>query len=91
MPSEAILAIAERLQKSQNLQTAAWKRVIEEARKYAMMKAHGKYIESNGCIASIAHSDRKSYEDMFIRNLLMYIEYAYVEDAMVGVALETAK
>lgn len=83
---EQLEALLNTAVQAQNYRSAAWSRVVEEGRKYAMMKSMGKYIE-NGVVISVSFGDRKNYEEMFMGNVLRRIEDAFTEDALVGIAV----
>jgi hypothetical protein len=80
----------EALLQAQRYQTAAWQKVIDRARTYAMAVTTGSYIE-NGNRIGISHGERKRYEEMFGDNLLMAAKDAFFEDAMMGAATQNAK
>lgn len=78
--------------KAQNFQAGAWQRVITAARKYQQMKLHGSYMDnsnSSSCI-HVSHGDRKNYEELFHEELMHNIASAFLEDAMMGQALQSA-
>jgi hypothetical protein len=80
---DVVTKTVEAIMKAHAYRRGAWVKVIEESRKYAMMKTHGKYIE-NGKVITVSYNDRQSYEDLFKGNLLRYAEDAFLEDALVG-------
>lgn len=75
---------------AQSRQSYAWKRVIEIARNYAMFKAHGSYLESDGSLVTISGSDRPSYETHFKDSLLSAVLNAYQEDSIMGIEISKA-
>lgn len=88
MSEEVIKQVVDEALKAQKYRNGAWLKVIDEGRKYAMMKATGKYIKGDSVI-SISFSDRESYIEMFRNNLLHAVEDAFVEDALVGISIPT--
>ena len=88
MSEEVIQQVVEQTLKAQKYRNGAWLKVIDEGRKYAMMKATGKYIERDSVI-SVGLSDRESYIEMFRNNLLHAVEDAFVEDALLGISIPT--
>lgn len=86
---EQFANIVEELRKSRAMQRGAWLQVVQSARKYAQMQAHGSYME-NGNFHSVCFSDRKNYTEMFKENLLRDVERAFAEDAIMGAALADA-
>jgi len=79
------------LAKHVKYQNGAWAEVQRIARQYAMMKAHGRFIETNGELIEVNRASIEQYVEMFKENLLRAIERAFVEDALLGVALGEAK
>jgi hypothetical protein len=80
----------ETLLAAQGSHTWYWRKVIEIARQYAMMEAHGSFIE-NGAVVTVGFHDRKQYSEMFKGNLLHAITDAFREDAILGITLSTIK
>ena len=81
----------EALIEAQKYQAGSWAWVIEEARKYAQLKAFGTFTDNNGHAVLVNFSNLKDYEEMFKNNLLSSVMQAYREDANMGVALATSK
>lgn len=80
----------EKILKAQRFQSGAWQKVIDSARQYAMLVSSGTYME-NGNRIHIGHSERKRYENMFSENLLCAAQDAFIEDAMMGAEIQSAK
>lgn len=80
----------EKILQAQRFQGGAWQKVINCARQYAMMQATGTYMEGSHRL-SVGASSRKEYEEMFAKNLLTAARDAFVEDAMVGAEIQSAK
>jgi hypothetical protein len=80
----------EKILQAQRFQGGAWQKVIDCGRQYAMMAATCSYMESDRRL-SVGANDRKSYEDMFAKNLLTAARDAFIEDAMVGAEIQSAK
>jgi hypothetical protein len=80
----------ERLLKAQEQHAWYWEQVIKAARQYAMMEAHGAYME-NGSVAIVCFNDRKQYSKMFQENLLRAACDAFRDDAVLGITLSTLK
>jgi hypothetical protein len=80
----------EKILQAQRFQAGAYKKVVECARQYGLMKATGSYME-NGNRVTVCFSDRASMEKMFADNLTRAACDAFFEDAMVGAALQEAK
>ncbi len=85
---EVIQQVVDQALKAQKYRNGAWLKVIEEGRKYAMMKATGKYIKGDA-VMQVGMHDRESYIEMFRSNLLHAVEDAFVEDALLGMAIPT--
>lgn len=82
---ERIVKLLDRIAKSEAYNAGAWSRVVKEAKKYAMMKSFGKYIEVRGdneCMISVGYSDRESYTKMFAENVLLYSLDALAESSI---------
>ncbi len=75
------------LKTAQAYQRGAWVKVQEIGRNWAMVKAHGCYMERGDRI-SLCFSDRKNYEEMFLGNLLRAVDDAFIEDAIAGQAFD---
>lgn len=84
--AEELTTVVAELVKSRKYQRGAWQKVIDEARKYAQMKAHGTYIE-RGNVMHCCPGDLEPYTKRFRDNLLQAVESAYIEDAIMGAAL----
>jgi hypothetical protein len=82
-------AVMSELLQAQKFQAGAWAKVIEKARQYAMMKSTGSYME-NGNRITVSHADRERYAEMFADNLKWAACDAFLEDAMLGAAVQTA-
>jgi hypothetical protein len=78
------------LSKSRNFQRAAWAQVIEIGRKYAQMKLHGSYLERGGATVRVSFSETARLEEQFKTDLLYQVERAFLEDALMGVAIADA-
>lgn len=78
----------EEILQAQRFQSGAWAKVVDCSRQYAMMQATGSYME-NGHRITVGFSDRGTMEKMFSDNLLRAARDAFIEDAMVGAALQT--
>jgi hypothetical protein len=81
--------IIAKLREDQQMQTSAWHEVHRCARQYVQMKLHCSYIE-NGRVVLRHPSEQKSYTDMFRDNLLRACERAFLEDALMGAAMQQA-
>lgn len=79
--------IIKTLREGQSMQTEAWALVLRCARQYAQVKLHGSYIENGRCIL-LGKRDQESYQSMFRENLLREVERAFLEDALMGQALQ---
>ena len=79
--------VIEAVVKTDKYRTAAWSLVIEEGRKYAMMKTHRKYMDGDR-IVSVGADEQTEYIDQYKANLLRYIEDAFLEDALVGISID---
>jgi len=77
------------LAKAQGRHTSAWLEVIEWARKYAMMKTHGSYIDDKGVMMHMIGHDREAHESYYTKSLLRAIMIAYAEDALFGADVAT--
>lgn len=80
-----IIALLDRVAKSEAYKAGAWHRVIDAAKNYAMMKSFGKYVEiKNGheSVISVGLHDRDDYIKMFGDNVLRYSVDALAESAM---------
>jgi hypothetical protein len=86
LSNSQLAEIVEQLSKAQAYQRSAWQRVIEDGRKYAQIKVHGSYNESNGTTVSVGFNERKDLEEMFKQNLLRSVERAFAEDAQMGIS-----
>ena len=71
------------LKQAQAYQRGAWVKVQECGRQWAMVKAHGCYVERGNRI-SLSKRDQESYEEMFRENLLRAVQDAFIEDAITG-------
>jgi hypothetical protein len=80
----------EEILKVQRFQGGAYAKLIEKARQYAMMKTTGSYIE-NGNRITVSHGDRERYAEMFADNMRWAAVDAFVEDALVGAAMQSAR
>lgn len=87
---QIINQVVEKVLEAQRFRNGAWTRVIEEGRKYALMKGSGCYVENEKLI-KVSFSDVESYTRMFQENLLRYVEDAVVEDTLVGMAIPSNK
>lgn len=84
--TEKITELLARIAKAESYKAGAWGRVVAEAKKYAMMKSLGKYVEKNSngveCFISVNFSNRESYENIFAENVLRYAMDAMAEEAV---------
>jgi hypothetical protein len=80
----------EKILQAQHWQAGAYQKVVDCARQYALMQTTGSYLE-NGNRVSVCFSDRERMEKMFLDNMARAARDAFIEDAMVGVALQEAK
>ena len=80
----------EEIIQAQIFQAGAWRKVIDCSRQYAMMAATGSYME-NGNRITTRFNDRADMENMFSENLLRAARDAFIEDALVGAALQNVK
>ena len=82
---ERIVKLLDRISKSEAYKAGAWRRVVEEAKKYAMMKSFGTYLEvrgNNECMMHVGHSEREQYTKMFADNVLRYSLDALAESSI---------
>ena len=89
MSDEAINRVVDQVLKAQKYRNGAWLKVIEEGRKYAMMKSTGKYVDHNDTIISVSGSDTEAYLEQYKWSLLRAVEDAFVEDALLGMSIPT--
>jgi len=82
---EELAVIVEALKMPVSYQQAAWQKVIEVGRNYAMMKAHGCYIENGRKMTG--SGDPRPMIQYFEQNLLREVRNAFVEDALFGAAI----
>jgi hypothetical protein len=80
----------EKILQAQHWQAGAYQKVVDCARQYALMHATGAYME-NGNRVTVGFSDRERMEKMFLDNMARAARDAFLEDAMVGIALQEAK
>jgi hypothetical protein len=75
------------LDTARKLQRGAWDRVQNKARQWAMLKAHGVYINEHGHSVRVSSGELDTYERVFRSNLLQEVEQAFAEDALMGIAV----
>lgn len=84
--ADQIQALLERIAKAESFKAGAMHRVCTEAKKYAMMKTFGCYMEPNGSGVdtkiSVGASSRESYTQMFAENVLRYAVDALAESSI---------
>jgi hypothetical protein len=77
------------LREGQQQQTAAWQEVQQLCRRYAQMSLHSSYIESGQCVW-VGRGQRDAYAEVFRDKLLQACERAFLEDALMGAAVDKA-
>lgn len=81
-----IIELLERISKAESYKGGAWNRVIVEAKKYAMMKSFGKYLETdsndNEHFVVVSFGERERYTQMFAENVLRFSVDAVAESAI---------
>ena len=81
----------EKLIDAQKFQAGAWHKVIETARKCAMLELHSSYIDQNGVVNNLCRQDADMQLDYFKKALFYEIKSAFLEDALLGKAVAEAK
>ena len=84
---EQFAAVLEELTKQRKYQEGAWALVVSDARHWARMKAFGTYIDMNGHSVRVSHSEVASRLKYYESQLMMQIEHAFAEDALMGAAM----
>lgn len=85
-PADTLTTAVKELLKTRAYQKGAWRKVIDESRAYFLMKTQGMYVEGNGNTVSVGHS-RERMTEAYRDSLLLAVERACTEDALMGAAI----
>lgn len=78
----AIKTLLERIAKAERYKAGAWSKVIDYARKYAMVKSFGHFINEDGHREMIPKQDVAMYEKQFVDSMCREAVIALSEDSM---------
>jgi hypothetical protein len=79
---DRVVLLLESIEKAERYKAGAWSKVIDYARKYAMVKSFGHFINDQGHREMLYPQDAESYQKQFIDMMCREAVIALSEDSM---------